>query len=113
MGAIQRYERELAGQLIGRLLSIEGLRFYGIRDVSRFGQRVPTVSIRLDGHHPRAIAERVGDQGIFVWDGNYYALSLSEQLGVEATGGMLRIGLAHYNTRAEVERVVAALTALA
>ena len=113
MGAIQRYERGLAGQLISGLLSIEGLRFYGIRDVGRLDQRVPTVSIRLDGHHPRAIAERLGGQGIFVWDGNYYALGMSERLGFEATGGMLRIGLAHYNTPGEVERVVAAVTAMA
>ncbi len=113
MGAIQRYERELAGQLIRGLLSIAGLEFYGIRETSRFGQRAPTVSIRLNGHHPRAIAQHLGDQGIFVWDGNYYALGLSERLDVEATGGMVRIGLAHYNIAGEVERVVEALSALA
>ena len=113
MGAIQRYERELAGQLVKGLLSIEGLRFYGIRETSRFGQRAPTVSIRLNGHHPRAIAQHLGERGIFVWDGNYYALSLSERLDVEPTGGMVRIGLAHYNTAGEVERVVEALSALA
>ena len=113
MGAIQRYERELAGQLIEGLLSIDGLRFYGIREASRFDQRVPTVSIRLDGRHPRAIAEHLGDQGIFVWDGNYYALGLSERLDVEASGGMVRIGLAHYNTTDEVGRVVETLSAFA
>jgi len=113
MGAIQRYERELAGQLIEGLLSIDGLRFYGIREASRFGQRVPTVSIRLDGRHPRAIAEHLGDQGIFVRDGNYYALGLSERLDVEASAGMVRIGLAHYNTTDEVGQVVDALSALA
>ena len=113
MYAIQRYERELAGQLIRGLLSIEGLQFYGIRETSRFDQRVPTVSIRLDGHHPRAIAQHLGDQGIFVWDGNFYALGLTERLDVEATGGMVRIGLAHYNTPDEVERVVEALSWLA
>ncbi len=113
MGAIQRYERELAGQLVKGLLAIEGLQFYGIREISRFGQRAPTVSVRLNGHHPRATAQYLGDQGIFVWDGNYYAVSLSERLDVEATGGMVRIGLAHYNTPGEIERVVEALSTLA
>ena len=113
MRAIQRYERELAGQLIRGLLAIDGLQFYGIRETNRLGQRAPTVSVRLAGHHPRATARHLGDQGIFVWDGNYYALSLSERLGVEAAGGMVRIGLAHYNTPREVERLVEALSALA
>ena len=94
MRAMRGYERERTGQLIHGLLSIEGLQFYGIRETSRFDQRVPTVSIRLDGHHPRAIAQHLGDQGIFVWDGNFYALGLTERLDVEATGGMVRIGLA-------------------
>ena len=113
MRAIQSYERELAGQLIRGLLAIDGLQFYGIRETNRLGQRAPTVSVRLNGHHPRATAQYLGDQGIFVWDGNYYALSLSERLDVEPTGGMVRIGLAHYNTPREVERVVEALSALA
>ena len=113
MRAIQRYERELAGQLVKGLLAIGGLQFYGIRETSRFGQRAPTVSVRLEGHHPRAVARCLGDQGIFVWNGNYYALGLSERLGVERTGGMVRIGLAHYNTAGEVERVVEALSGLA
>ncbi len=113
MRAIQRYERELAGQLIRGLLAIDGLKFYGIRETDRLGQRAPTVSVRLAGHHSRATARHLGDQGIFVWDGNYYALSLSERLGVEAAGGMVRIGLAHYNTPREVERLVEALSAVA
>ena len=113
MRAIQRYERELAGQLIHGLLAIDGLQFYGIRETNRLGQRAPTVAVRLEGHHPRAVAQYLGEQGIFVWDGNYYALGLSERLDVERTGGMVRIGLAHYNTPGEVERVVEALSALA
>jgi selenocysteine lyase/cysteine desulfurase len=60
-------------------------------------------------HHPTTIATFLGERGIFTWDGNYYALNLSERLGVESQGGLLRIGLVHYNTMEEVERLLAAL----
>jgi cysteine desulfurase family protein (TIGR01976 family) len=109
MSSIRDYERGLAEQLIAGLLGVPGLTFYGIREPERFGQRTPTVSIRVEGHPPRELAAALGQRGIFTWDGNYYALNLTERLGVEESGGMLRIGLAHYNTSAEVERLLAAL----
>ena len=89
--------------------SIPGVRIYGISDPRRFEERCSTLSLRIGNHHPTAIATFLGDHGIFTWDGNYYALNLSERLGVESQGGMLRIGLVHYNTMEEVERVLAAL----
>ena len=109
MQAIRSYERGLAEKLVQGLLAIEGLTLYGIRDAERFDSRVPTVALRIAGRHPRAVAEFLAEQGIFVWDGNYYALSLSERLGVESTGGMVRIGLAHYNTAEEIDRLLEAL----
>ena len=109
MAAVRRYERGLTERLVKGLLSIDGLTFYGIRDLEKFDRRVPTVSIRIDGRHPREIAESLGGRGFFVWDGNYYALNLSERLGVEPTGGMVRIGLAHYNTAEEVDRLLEAI----
>ena len=66
----------------------------------------------MEGRTPRRLAEYLGERGIFTWDGNYYALNLTERLGVELSGGMLRIGLAHYNTEEEVERLLAALREL-
>jgi cysteine desulfurase family protein (TIGR01976 family) len=113
MSSIRDYERGLAEQLIAGLLGVPGLTFYGIREPERFGQRTPTVSIRVEGHPPRELAAALGQRGIFTWDGNYYALNLTERLGVEESGGMLRIGLAHYNTSAEVERLLAALHEIA
>ena len=110
MQAIRAYERDLAERLIAGLLAIDGLRFFGIREPKRFGQRAPTVSIRLDGESPRATAERLGALGLFVWDANYYALNWSERLGLEPEGAV-RIGLAHYNTAEEVDRLLAALAA--
>jgi cysteine desulfurase family protein (TIGR01976 family) len=112
MTTIKQYERELSERLVGGLLRIPGLTFYGIREPERFDWRTPTVSFRIAGHSPAAIAARLGEQGIFVWNGNYYALGLTERLGVEADGGMVRVGLAHYNTAEEVDRLLAAVEAL-
>ncbi len=109
MEAIRAYERGLSEQLIAGLLRIPGLTFYGISDPARFAWRTPTVSIRVEGFTPRRLAEALGERGIFAWDGNYYALSLTERLGVEDSGGMLRLGLLHYNTPEEVDRILEAL----
>ena len=113
MQASQQYERELSQQLVPKLLQIPGLTFYGLTDPSRFTRRTPTVAIRLATHPPYAVAKALGDRGIFTWNGNFYALNLSERLGVEATGGFVRIGLVHYNTIEEVERLLAALNEIA
>jgi cysteine desulfurase family protein (TIGR01976 family) len=107
--AIQKHERILIERLIAGLLQIPGLTFYGISDPSRFHERCPTVAVRLAGHPPLKLATELGQRGFFTWDGNYYALNLSEHLGVEKDGGFLRIGLAHYNTAEEVDRLLAAL----
>jgi cysteine desulfurase family protein (TIGR01976 family) len=113
MAAIKQYERGLSEQLIAGLLRVPGLTFYGISDPARFEQRTPTVAIRLAGYTPRELAEALGARGIFVWDGNYYAINLTERLGLEDHGGMVRIGLAHYNTAGEIDRLLQALPDLA
>lgn len=112
MEAIKAYERGLSEQLIAGLLAIPGLTFYGISDPARFDMRTPTVAMRLAGRTPRELAEALGRRGIFCWDGNYYAINLTERLGVEADGGMLRIGLVHYNTAEEIELLLEALNEL-
>ena len=106
------YERGLAERLIKGLLAIPGLTFYGIKEAARGAERVPTVAIRIADRTPRELASYLGERGIFTWDGNYYALNLSERLGVEPAGGMLRIGLVHYNTSDEVDSVLEALDEL-
>jgi len=103
------YERSLITSLIEGLQTIPGLCIYGITDPQRFEERCSTLSLRIGDHHPTAIATFLAERGIFTWDGNYYALNLSERLGVEEKGGMLRIGLVHYNTMEEVERLLSAL----
>jgi cysteine desulfurase family protein (TIGR01976 family) len=103
------YERRLIAKLIEGLEGIPSVRIYGITDPSRFEERCSTLSLRIGDHPPKAIAEFLARRGIFTWDGNYYAINLTERLQVEQKGGMLRIGLVHYNTLEEVERLLCAL----
>jgi cysteine desulfurase family protein (TIGR01976 family) len=111
--AIRRYEMPLAERLIRGLVEIPGLTFYGICDVARFSERVPTVGVRLAGKAPLECATFLSERGIFTWDGNYYAVNFTERMGIEKDGGVLRIGLVHYNTAEEVERVLEGLRELA
>jgi cysteine desulfurase family protein (TIGR01976 family) len=111
--AIRDYEHDLMNRLMRGLAEIPGLKIYGITDPARFADRCPTVALRIAGHTPLELATKLGDRSFFTWDGNYYALNLTEQLDVEKSGGFLRIGLVHYNTRDEVERLLAALREIA
>jgi len=95
--------------LIEGLLAIPGLQFFGISDPERFKERCSTVSFRLAKGTPTDAAAFLGERGIFTWDGNFYALNLTERLGVEKSGGVLRIGLVHYNLMEEVERLLGEL----
>ena len=113
MEAIRGYERNLVEPLIRGLLAIPGVTVYGITDPARFDWRTPTVALRLAGQAPQELARLLAEQGMFTWAGNYYAINLTERLGVETAGGMLRLGLVHYNTAEEVARVVEALRASA
>jgi cysteine desulfurase family protein (TIGR01976 family) len=113
MSAIRAYEIEMGGALLAELSSIPGLTIHGLSDPRRLDQRAPTVSFTLAGREPRAVAEALGRQGIYAWDGNYYALAVTERLGLEGTGGMVRVGLAHYNTFQEIDRLGTALRRIA
>jgi cysteine desulfurase family protein (TIGR01976 family) len=103
------YERTLLTRLLDGLKTIPSVKVYGITDSRRFSERCSTISLRMGEHHPTEIAKFLGDRGIFTWDGNFYAMNLSERLGVEPKGGVLRIGLVHYNTADEVDRLLGAL----
>jgi cysteine desulfurase family protein (TIGR01976 family) len=113
MSAIQLYEQELSQKLISGLLEIPGLSFYGITNPQNFAWRTPTVAFRLAGQTPASVAQKLGDRGIFVWHGHFYAIGLTERLDVEASGGLLRIGLVHYNTVEEINRILLALQEIA
>ncbi|MFQ6015376.1 MAG: cysteine desulfurase-like protein [Anaerolineae bacterium] len=113
LAAIHAYEAELMLRLIEGLEAIPGLKIWGITDPQALDRRVPTLSFTMEGFTPREIADYLGERGIFTWDGNFYALAVTERLGLEEHGGLLRVGLAHYNTSAEIERLLDALDVLA
>jgi cysteine desulfurase family protein (TIGR01976 family) len=106
---IVKYERGLCERLLLGMKTVPGARVYGITDPERFDQRCPTIAVRIEGFTPLELATRLGERGFFTWDGNYYALNLTEQLDIEKDGGFLRVGIFHYNTVEEVDRLLAAL----
>ena len=103
------YEHQLIDRLISGLKAIPTVRIYGITSRLDWDRRVATVSIRKEGLTPEALALKLAEQNIFVWNGNFYAVSISERLGVEQSGGLVRIGLAHYNTLDEIDRCLAVI----
>ena len=107
--AFHEHERALLERLIAGLNKFPTAKIYGITDPGRFNERCATIAVRIEGHAPLELATKLGDRGFFTWDGNYYALNLTEHLGVEKSGGFLRIGLVHYNTTEEVDRLLTAL----
>ncbi|HLZ55821.1 MAG TPA: cysteine desulfurase-like protein [Ktedonosporobacter sp.] len=112
MAVIEAYEVGINQTLLAGLRSVPGLHVWGITDPERLHQRVPTFSFTLQNWSPRAIAVALAKENIYVWDGNYYALAVMERLGLEEHGGMLRVGLAHQNTREEIDIMVAVLQKL-
>lgn len=106
---VGEYEYMLIDRLISGLKAIPTVRIYGITSRLDWEKRVATVSIRKEGLTPEALAIKLAEQNIFVWNGNFYAVSISERLGVEQSGGLVRIGLAHYNTLDEIDRCLAVI----
>jgi cysteine desulfurase family protein (TIGR01976 family) len=109
MGAIQAYEQKLSDIFIKASQNIPGLTIYGITDPGRLAERTPTFALRLHGCDPDVIGRALARQGIFVWVGHFYAQTLMEHLNLLDAGGVVRIGLMHYNLSEEIERLMMAL----
>ena len=113
MLAIRDYERQLSRRLLERIGTIPGLRLFGVADPGRVDERVPTFAVTIAGHTPQELSTALAARGFATWAGHYYALALVDRLGQLGTGGMLRIGAAHYNTLEEIDRLLAALVEMA
>ena len=103
------YEARLVTRLIDGIRAIPGTTIHGITNPNRVGERVPTVSMTHDRVSPPLVAERLARDGICVWSGHNYALEVVRHLGIDEETGVVRIGLAHYNTKEEVDATLAAL----
>ncbi|RUX26893.1 aminotransferase class V-fold PLP-dependent enzyme, partial [Mesorhizobium sp. M2A.F.Ca.ET.042.01.1.1] len=100
------YENALARRLTDGLSDIEGLIIRGITDPERLAERVPTVSFTVEGIAPETIVRQMNAENIFLWSGHNYAWEIVHQLGIPAEQGVVRIGIAHYNTAAEIEETL-------
>jgi cysteine desulfurase family protein (TIGR01976 family) len=113
MRAVRTHERRLVERLIDGLQAIRGIRIHGITDSARFDDRVPVVSFTAEGHTPEDIARRLDERALFVWNGDFYAVHVIERLGLATSGGLVRVGINHYNTVDEVDRLLAAIDEIA
>ena len=112
MEAIGAHERLLSLRFLEGLADLPRVRLWGIADQTRVGERTPTFALRVDGQSPRETAEALARRGIYSWDGNYFALAVMDRLGLEVSGGAVRIGFCHYHTVDEVDRALDELSAL-
>lgn len=113
MTAVHAYEFELSRALLSALEAVPNIRIFGNTDARRLDERIATFSFRIGDMNPRTVAEKLAAKNIYVWDGNYYAINVSERLGVEDKGGMVRVGAVHYNTLDEVAKLGEALKKIA
>ncbi len=113
MRAIRAVEMPLYRRLHDGLAVIDGVRLFGITDPAAFDRRTPTAALTVAGVSSHDVAAALGAEGIAVWDGDFYATGLIERLGLAESGGVVRIGLTHYNTADEVDRLLAVLANIA
>jgi len=112
LSRIEQHERLLCTRVLEGLAGLPSARVWGIANPARIRERVPTVSFTLDGRRPADITERLARAGVFATAGHFYAVALIRRLGLESAGGLVRVGLAHYNTVDEVDRLIAELRAI-
>lgn len=113
LSAIREQEQKLAHQLLEGLRQRPRIKIWGIRDCHRETERVPTVAITHTDRSPQDLAQWLARRHIYSWSGHSYALGLTERLNLESKGGVLRLGLVHYNTAGEVAELLQALDELA
>lgn len=109
MYALRGYEHEMNQRFLNIFETTPGVTLYGPKQVEG---RVPTFSFRVKGKSPRQVAQEFGKAGINIWDGNFYALAVTQRLGLEDSGGLVRVGAAHYNTLDEIQRFGEVLTSI-
>ena len=110
MTAVAEYERTLSKRFLDGVVTLPGMRVWGITDLGRLAERTPTFAMTSDRRSPHELATRLAEAGILAWDGHFYAQALIERLGLAESGGVLRLGFVHYTTTHEVDRTLEALT---
>ncbi len=106
-----QYEQQLSEYFLQKLDQLEGVTLFGLNTPESYF-RTPTFAIRFDQYPPEFVAKTLGENNICVWNGHFYALGLVRQLGIEHSGGVIRIGFMHYNTKSEIDRLFDVLSSL-
>jgi selenocysteine lyase/cysteine desulfurase len=106
---VAEYEKRITLKLIDGLRKVKGLTIRGVTSANAMHRRVPTVSFTVDGVQPEKLAKHFAGDNMFVWSGHNYALEPIKKMGLMDKGGVLRVGLAHYNTSAEVDGFLGSL----
>ncbi|MXN46438.1 cysteine desulfurase-like protein [Shinella kummerowiae] len=107
--AFDAYEAGLTRRLVGGLTALPGVRLAGIANPNLFAHRVPTISFTHDRISTHRFADALAAEDINIWSGHNYALEPARHLGLSEEEGVVRIGIAHYNTADEIERALAAI----
>ncbi|MBX7233373.1 MAG: cysteine desulfurase-like protein [Caldilineales bacterium] len=110
LSAIAAYERGLFAAMLDGLETIPGLTVYGLTERKRLHERAPTAAVRLEGYTPAELSARLAQHGIAAYAGHFYAVEVIQRLGLAEKGGVLRLGLSHYNTQAEIDRLLEILS---
>jgi cysteine desulfurase family protein (TIGR01976 family) len=113
IAVIRATEAILTRRALMALGDVPGLKLRGIVEADRLDERVPTFAFTMSGRTPREVATELGRQGVAVWDGDFYAWELVKALGLAGSGGLIRVGLVHYNTTVEIDRLVEVLLDIA
>jgi len=103
------YENILTSRLIEGLNQLQNLQIHGIQNKEDLSRRVPTISFTVKGITSKIIAEKLGKENIFVWNGDMYAVEAIKDLGIHESSGVVRVGAVHYNTIEEVDNFLNAL----
>ena len=112
MDTVQQYERGLSAKMLEHFARRPDLTVRGITDPDQLEWRVPTFAFTSVRHSPQTMAQHLADHEIYAWAGHSYAIEVTERLDLEKSGGVLRVGLVHYNTVSEIDRLFAALDEL-
>jgi cysteine desulfurase family protein (TIGR01976 family) len=107
---VEAHEQPLFEMMEDGLRAIPGVRFHG---VARGQPRTPTAAFTVDGTTPDGIARRLGAEGVFVWNGDFYATTVCDALGLSGCGGLVRAGIAPYTTEEDVRRLVGGVERIA
>ncbi|TFH28764.1 MAG: cysteine desulfurase-like protein [Promethearchaeota archaeon] len=107
MELLESYENHLADRIRVAFRQIPEIILYQAPDPTR---KTSTIAFNIENQSPQKVCEILSEKyGIFAGDGHFYAMTIGDLLGINSTGGWIRLGMAPYTTESEVDRVINAI----